>query len=75
MNGAMELVADTGVTYPLRADPQASLSAQDPFPPLQGLPYLALDDADGRVAWGRFIVLESRGELEDLVREHLGADL
>lgn len=72
---AMQLVADSGVTYPLLADPQSSLSAVPPFPPLQGLPYLALVDADGVVVWKDFTVVESVDQLKGLVEEHLGEDL
>jgi thiol-disulfide isomerase/thioredoxin len=72
---ALELVRDSGVTYPLLADPQAELSATDPFPVLRGLPFLALVDADGRVVHREFVVLESRGQLVDLVEEHLGVAL
>jgi hypothetical protein len=71
----MSLVQETGVTYPLVADPQSSLSAQDPFPPLQGLPYLALLDADGRVVWHDFEIVESEQELVDLVETELGLTL
>jgi thiol-disulfide isomerase/thioredoxin len=72
---AMELVRDSGVTYPLLADPQADLSANDPFPVLRGLPFLALVDADGRVVHREFVVLESRQQLVELVGEHLGVEL
>lgn len=72
---AMSLVAETGVTYPLLADPQSSLSAQEPFPPLQGLPYLALVDQDGTVVWQDFEIIESEQQLVDLVETELGVAL
>ena len=56
---AMELVADTGVTYPLLADPQGDLRGADALPGLRGLPFLALVDEDGRVAHQAFVQLES----------------
>lgn len=72
---AMRLVLDSGVTYPLLADPQSDLSAASPFPPLRGLPFLALVDADGTVAHQEFVVLEDRGHLVRLVETHLGVSL
>lgn len=69
---ALELAADSGVTYPLLADPQGDLSAAEPFPPLRGLPFLALVDADGVVAHQEYVALASVEQLEHLVDEHLG---
>jgi thiol-disulfide isomerase/thioredoxin len=74
-SSAMDLVRDTGVTYPLLADPQADLNGAAPLPRLQGLPFLALVDEDGTVAHQEFVVLESRQQLVDLVDEHLGVEL
>ncbi len=75
VTGAMELVQETGVTYPLLADPQSVLDGATPFPRLQGLPFLAFVDADGRVVHQEFVILESEQQLVDLVDEHLGIDL
>ena len=72
---AMDLVRQTGVTYPLLADPQADLSGADPFPVLRGLPFLALVDEQGRVAHREYTILESEQELADLVDRHLGVAL
>lgn len=72
---AMSLVQDTGATYPLLADPQSTLSARAPFPPLQGMPYLALVDADGKVVWHEFKIIESEQQLVDLVESELGVSL
>lgn len=72
---AMQLVADTGVTYPLLADPQSLLDGASPFPRLSGLPFLAFVDADGRVVHREFVVIEDEQQLVDLVDEHLGIDL
>lgn len=72
---AMQLVQESGVTYPLLADPQSELSANGPFPPLRGLPFLALVDAEGVVVHREFVVIDSREQLVELVREHLGVDL
>ena len=72
---AMELVRDSGVTYPLLADPQAALDGATPFPRLSGLPFLALVDADGEVVHREFVIIESQQQLVDLVEEHLGVRL
>jgi thiol-disulfide isomerase/thioredoxin len=72
---ALGLAKETGVTYPLLADPQARLDFKAPFPSLRGLPFLALVDADGKVVHQEFVVIESLGQLEDLVEKHLGVTL
>jgi thiol-disulfide isomerase/thioredoxin len=72
---AMELVRQTGATYPLLADPQSELSGAAPFPVLRGLPFLALVDAQGRVVHQEFTVVESRQQLVGLVDRHLGTTL
>lgn len=72
---ALELAQDTGVTYPLLADPQSDLDRSAPFPHLGGLPFLALVDADGRVVHQEFIEIKSTDQLVDLVSEHLGVGL
>lgn len=68
---AMELVVETGVTYPLLADPQSSLSGADPLPLLRGLPFLLLVDADGRVVHQEFVEIGSVDQLVGLVEQHL----
>jgi len=75
VTGAMELVQETGVTYPLLADPQGSLDGATPIPRLQGLPFLAFVDAEGRVVHREFVTLETERQLRDLVDEHLGITL
>lgn len=72
---AMDLVATSGVTYPLLADPQTLLDGAAPLPRIQGLPFMAFVDADGTVVHRAFVIIESQRQLEDLVREHLGVDL
>ena len=74
-DAALDLVRQTGATYPLLADPQSDLSGAAPFPALRGLPFLALVDADGRVAHQEFTVVESRQQLVELVNRHLGTSL
>ncbi len=71
---AMELAADSGVTYPLLADPQSALQGKAPFPAGMKLPLFAMVDEDG----GTTLVsggVDDVGELVDLVDEHLGTDL
>jgi len=72
---ALELAEETGVSYPLLADPQAELDYKSPFPSLRGLPFLALVDEDGTVVHQEFVVIESLGQLEQLVEKHLGVAL
>ena len=72
---AEELVRETGVTYRLLADPLGELNSADPFPNLMGLPFLALVDEDGNVTHMEYGEIESVGELEGLIEEHLGLDL
>jgi cytochrome c biogenesis protein CcmG/thiol:disulfide interchange protein DsbE len=69
---AADLVAETGVTYPLYSDFRGELNGLDPFPNLRGLPFLALVDDRGRVVHQEFVVVDSVAELEEMVSEHLG---
>jgi thiol-disulfide isomerase/thioredoxin len=71
---AMDLVQETGVTYPLLADPQAHLQGEPPFPGRMGLPMFAFLDDDGKATVVAEQV-ESVPELEALVDEHLGVTL
>ncbi len=71
---AMQLVQDTGVTYPLLADPQASLSGAAPLPVVRGLPVIVLVDDAGRVVHTEAVAIKSLGQLEELVRTELGVD-
>jgi thiol-disulfide isomerase/thioredoxin len=72
--GAMELVRDTGVTYPLLADPDDELAGAEPFPARLPVPALAFVAADGSVDVVPGI-LESVDQLVDLVDQHLGVRL
>jgi thiol-disulfide isomerase/thioredoxin len=69
---ALELVQQTGVTYPLLADPETRLDGRDPLPRIPGLPMLILVDRNGRVAHREFVVIKRLAQLERLVDEHLG---
>lgn len=69
---ALELVQQTGVTFPLLADPQTALDGADPLPRIPGLPMLVLVDESGEVEHFEFVQITSLRQLEDLVVEHLG---
>ncbi len=71
---ALELAGDTGVTYPLLADPQSSLDGATPFPRVAGLPFLALVDGSGRVVHREFVEIRSERQLADLVDRYLGGE-
>ncbi len=72
---AEELVADTGVTYPLLDDAAGDLDAAPPFPATRGLPFWAFVDADGTVVHMEYVEITSLDELTGLVEEHLGVVL
>lgn len=71
-DGALALAADTGVTYPLLADPDGVLR---PELRIRGLPGVVFVDAEGRVTHVEFTVIRSYRQLTDLVEEHLGVSL
>jgi thiol-disulfide isomerase/thioredoxin len=64
---ALQLVKDTGVTYPLLADPAGNL--RQSFR-VRGLPGIVMVDAAGNVAV-QFRVFRSYAELRDLVQQQL----
>ena len=69
---ALDLVKQSGVTYPLLADPAGNLRA--PFR-VRGLPGVLLVDRSGRVRDLEFTVISSYGQLRRLVHRHLGVSL
>lgn len=71
---AMDLVEETGVTYPLLADPGAELGTGTEVR-VVGLPHFVLLDEDGRIAHQSPGGVDSAQELVDMVEEHLGVDL
>jgi thiol-disulfide isomerase/thioredoxin len=66
---ALDLLDQTGVTYPSLADPAGELRV--PFR-VRGLPGVVLVDEAGEVVQVEFLVIESYDQLADLVDEHLG---
>lgn len=66
---AIDLLAETGVTYPSLADPAGELRA--PFR-VRGLPGIVFLDEDGEVTAVEFVVIESFDQLAELVEKHLG---
>jgi len=69
---ALSLIKDSGVTYPLLADPATEMVGKGAFPRIIGLPVLALVDADGDVVFQEPLEVKSLRQLEELVEEHLG---
>lgn len=66
---AMDLLEQTGVTYPNLADPGGKLRV--PFR-VRGLPGIVFVDEAGEVTAVEYVVIESYDQLADLVDEHLG---
>ncbi|HEU4515109.1 MAG TPA: TlpA disulfide reductase family protein [Nocardioidaceae bacterium] len=66
---ALDLLDQTGVTYPSVADPAGKLRV--PFR-VRGLPGIVFVDEDGEVVAVEYVVIESFGQLTDLVDQHLG---
>lgn len=66
---ALALVEETGVTYPLLADPAADLRV--PFR-VRGLPMVLFVDEQGQITHQEFVEIRSYDQLHGLVREHLG---
>lgn len=66
---AIELLRDTGVTYPSLADPGGEIGV--PFR-VRGLPGIVFVDVDGSVVAVEFVVIRSYEQLTDLVEQHLG---
>lgn len=72
-DAALDLVSDSGVTYPLVADPGTEMGEAGLR--LRGIPVVILIDADGDIAYQHEHEITSRAELEELVARHLGVDL
>lgn len=72
---ALELAKRSGVTYPLLADPQGDLQAEEPFPLKILMPSFAFVDEAGVVTAYTQGGITSMGQLVDLVEEHLGVSL
>lgn len=71
---ALELLDETGATFPHVADPGADLTAVDGLP-VRALPGLVLLDAEGRVVYRELREVTSLGQLEQLVTDELGVRL
>ena len=73
---ALALAEETGATYPSIADPGGELMVEDAFAVARrGLPAFVFVDADGRVVGQDSGGVDSVGEVEQLVAEHLGIEL
>ena len=66
---ALELIQQTGVTFPLLADPEALVRV--PFR-VRGLPGAVFVARDGTVTHIEYAVIRSYGQLQGLVEQHLG---
>jgi thiol-disulfide isomerase/thioredoxin len=66
---ALDLLDQTGVTYPSVADPGGRLRV--PFR-VRGLPGIVFVDEAGEVVAVEYVVIESYGQLAGLVDKHLG---
>lgn len=66
---ALQLVKQSGVTYPLLADPDATVRV--PFR-TRALPGIILVDAQGRVTHLEYIAFRSYAELKGMVQQYLG---
>ncbi len=71
-SAALDLVKQTGVTYPLLADPDGTLRRDFK---IRGLPGVVLVGADGKVADVEFRVVRSYAQLRDLVQQRLDVRL
>ena len=72
--GAMELLVDSGVTYPQVADTEGELGL-DPVVRAVAFPTTVLVGADGEVEAVLPVEIRSVDQLEDLVAQHLGVEL
>jgi cytochrome c biogenesis protein CcmG, thiol:disulfide interchange protein DsbE len=72
---AADLVAASGVTYDLAADPDGAIDGQGAFPQLRGLPFWAVVDEQGKVTHLKAGEVRSVDEIVALAEEHLGVDL
>ncbi len=66
---ALDLLDQTGVTYPSVADPSGALRV--PFR-VRGLPGIVFVDEQGEVVAVEYVVIESFDQLAELVDKHLG---
>lgn len=71
---ALALMSDTGVTFPVLADPRGE-TGEPPNPRIPGLPTLWLVDAEGTVVFREAEKIDSYAELVALVEEELGVSL
>jgi thiol-disulfide isomerase/thioredoxin len=72
---AMKLAEQTGATYPSVADPGGEFPGVEGYGRIPGLPTWIFLDADGVVTHLEATSVDTVGEVEDLVAEHLGVRL
>lgn len=69
---ALELIRETGVTFPQLTDPAGYV--REPFG-VRGLPGVVLVDKRGSITSIEFVAIGSYDQLRDLVEKHLGVTL
>jgi thiol-disulfide isomerase/thioredoxin len=70
---ALQLARDSGVGYPLVADPAGNLVGRKPIPRNVGLPFTAFVDASGRVVHLESGAMVSEKDVAAAARKYLGA--
>lgn len=70
---ALELLRDTGVTFPQLADPAGEVRV--PFEVRRGLPGVVFVDREGVITHIEYVVIGSYDELRDMLEEHLDITL
>jgi thiol-disulfide isomerase/thioredoxin len=70
---ALQLAKNSGVSYPLLADPQGALDKASPLPHIPGLPLTVFLDAKGSIAHIEAGAMTSEREVEAAAAKYLGA--
>lgn len=68
---AEKFMAEVGATYPSVQDVDGEIDGLAPFPRMQGLPFLAVVDAEGRMVGAEFSVITQVSQVETFVEKHL----
>jgi thiol-disulfide isomerase/thioredoxin len=70
---ALQLARDSGVGYPLVADPAGNLVGRTPIPRNLGLPFTMFVDASGRVVHVEAGAMDTEQDVADAAATYLGA--
>lgn len=72
-DAAMELVADSGVTYPLLADAEPLLTREEGFTvAARGLPVTVVVDEQGEIVFSQAVAFDDLDDLVEVVEDALG---